>query len=124
MLEIPKNYLRLIALSSLLAGFSLLAIVFFTNPYQSSRLTFVFFYISLFLTSLGAFTLVGVGLRQWISREVYILSLSASFRQAILISLLLVISFLLLALGLWHWWVEFSLILFFLFVEIFFTLKV
>jgi hypothetical protein len=120
----PKNQLLLIGLSTLLAGFSLASIINFTDPTSASLVTLGFFYISLFLVCLGLFTLVGVSLRQWLWPGLYLANLGDSFRQALLISLLIVISFLLLAKRILFWWVEGSLVLFLAAVEAFLNLKV
>lgn len=112
-----------IAFSTLLAAFSLGSIINFTDPFASSRLTFVFFYLSFFLVVLGFFTIIGLGLRQWLGHKVYVLDLGNSFRQAMLISVLITASLLLQSKSLLFWWVEASLVLFLLFVEIFLNLK-
>lgn len=124
MLANPKNQVFLISFSTLLAGFSLASIVNFTDPASSSNLIFGFFYASLFLLSLGLFTLIGLGLRQWMSPGLYVTNFANSFRQALFIALLIVLSFLLLSKRLLFWWVEASLILFFLTLEAFLNLKV
>jgi len=120
----PKKHVTLLSFSTLLAAFSLGSIISFTDPNQTSKITFVFFYISLFLICLGVFTLIGLGLRQWLWPKLYLINLSNSFRQAVLISLLIVVSFLLLAARLMFWWVEGSLILFIVALEGFLNLKV
>lgn len=124
MINTLKIQVGLIFLSTCLALFALLSIINFTDPNASGALTFSFFYLSLFLVSLGIFTILGLLARQWLAPKLYIVNLSGSFRQALLVSLLVVISFVLRADGLLYWWVETSLILFLLFVEIFLNLKV
>ena len=120
----PKKQLTLIISSAVLAGFSLASIISFTDPASSSPLTFCFLYASLFLLVLGVFTLIGLGLRQWLWPGLYVVNLGNSFRQALLVGVLIVASFILLSKGLLFWWVEASLILFLAFVEAFLNLKV
>lgn len=120
----PKQQVTLIAFSTLLAGFSLFSIVSFTDPQSSSWITFGFFYLSLLLLTLGIITLIGLGLRQWLKQNLYIVNLADSFRQGLLIAILVVISFLLLSNHLLFWWVELSLILFFAAIEAFLNLKI
>ncbi len=120
----PKRHVLLISFSTLLAAFSLGSIVSFTDPQSTSLLAFIFFYLSLFLLCLGAFTLFGIGMRQVFWPGLYVVNLSNSFRQAILIAILIVASFILLSQGLLFWWVEASLILFLAAVEGFLNLKV
>jgi hypothetical protein len=124
MFKSPKQQVTLIGFSTLLAAFSLGSIITFTDPFTASWITFIFFYLSLFLAALGIFTLLGLGLRQILKQKVYVINLSNSFRQAFLISLLIIVSFLLLSQQLLFWWVELSLVLFLLFAEIFFNLKI
>lgn len=123
MLTTAKQQVTFICVSTLLAAFSLASIVNFTDPFTSTWLTRVAFYASLFLFCLGLFTVIGLSLRQLTKTGVYVKNLGTSFRQAFLIAILAVISFLLLAQGLMFWWVEASLILFLIFIEIFLNLK-
>lgn len=123
MYKTPKQQLATIFFSTLLAAFSLGSIITFTDPYMAGLATHGFFYLSLFLVSLGIFTLMGIALRRLLAPRTYIINLSSSFRQAFLVSLLISASFLLQSQRLLFWWVEGSLILFLLFVEIFFSLK-
>lgn len=120
-----KQQAGLIAFSTLLTGFSLASILNFTDPLSASLYTFCFFYLSLFLLSLGCFTLLGLVLRKWLpGGGLYVNNLSNSFRQAFLLSLLIVASFFLLSKNLMFWWVEASLILFLVFLEAFLNLKI
>ncbi|MFA5990780.1 MAG: hypothetical protein WC794_00845 [Candidatus Doudnabacteria bacterium] len=119
-----KQQAGIIAFSTLLAGFSLASILNFTDPFSATITTFCFFYLSLFLLSLGSFTLLGLLIRKWLPGELYVNNLGNSFRQALLISLLIVASFFLLSKNLLFWWVEASLILFLAFLEAFLNLKI
>ena len=118
------QHLVLISLSTILAGFSLASIVFFTDPYTAGLFTDIFFYLSLFLTSLGVFVIVGLVVRQLFFPGLYITHLGQSFRQALLLSILITVSMVLQSQRLLYWWVEGSLILLLLFIEIFLSLKV
>jgi len=120
----PKKQVSLIVFSTLLAAFSLASILNFTDPASAGAVTFVFFYLSLFLFTLGLLCLIGLGLRQWLAPGLYVVNFANSFRQAFLVALLLVASFWLLSLKLLFWWVELSLILFLSAVEAFLNLKV
>jgi len=124
MFRSPKQQVILIIFSTILAAFSLGSIIKFADPFSSSAATFFFFYLSLFLVSLGTFTTLGLGIRQKFGSRIYIIDLGNSFRQALLVSVLITISLFLQSKQLLFWWVEGSLILFLLFVEIFLNLKV
>gem|GEM_PF-1290815 len=123
MFTTTKQQITFIIISTLLAAFSLASIVNFTDPLNSSWLTHLALYLSLFLLCLGLFTIVGLGVRQWLISKMYVINLHNSFRQALLIAILAVASFLLLANHLLFWWVELSLILFLFLVEIFLNFK-
>ncbi len=124
MVSEPRQHLTLIIFSTILAGFSLASIINFTDPQSASWLTLSFFYFSLFLVSLGIFTLIGLGLRKKFWPGHYVANLSNSFRQALLLALLITASFFLLSKGLLFWWLEATLILFLVFVEAFLNLKI
>lgn len=124
MLDKPKKQVQTLVLSSILAFISLIAIVFWTDPYEVGWFTKGFFYLSMFLFCLGSFTLLGLYFRQNFLNTLYVINLKHSIRQAILVSVLICVTFLLSSQGLAYWWVEASLILFLLFFEIFFNLKI
>jgi putative effector of murein hydrolase LrgA (UPF0299 family) len=71
----------------------------------------------------GLFTLLGTFIRKKFTTEIPGNILGQSLRQGLQIALLVTVSLLLSAKGLLYWWVEASLILFFIFFEIFFHLK-
>lgn len=119
-----KQYLLPIILSVLLAAFSVASIVTFTDPETAGWVTFAFLYLSFFLLGVGVLTLVGLTLRSFFSKGVYLTNLQHSFRQAVLVSLFLVATLALSAAGLLFWWVGVSLGLVFVFVELFLNLKV
>ena len=119
-----QQHLILIGLSTILAAFSLASIIFFTDPNTAGVITHLFFYVSLFLTSLGIFVIAGLLVRQMLFTGLYIIHLGQSFRQAMLLSVLISASLILQAQKLLYWWVEGSLILLLLFIEIFLSLKV
>ena len=120
----PKSQITLLVASTFLAAFSLASIVNFTDPLTASWITFTCFYFSLFITVLGTFTILGLLFRQWLWPGRYVINLNNGFRQALLVAILVTVSFLLLSHRLLFWWMEASLILFLIFVEAFLTLKV
>ena len=117
----PKHLFWLIVASTLFALFSLVSLVIFTNPQSAGFLTFTSLYFSLFLSSLGIFTITGLAVRRKFFSGLYSVNLKNSFRQAMLLSLLVVCWLLLSAQGLLYWWVVATLILFLGFVEAFFN---
>lgn len=120
----PKQQVRLIIYSTVLSLFSLFSTINFTDPFSSGLLTHLFFYISLFVATLGFFTLSGLGIRQFLFPGHYFTNFKHSFRQGILLGALILIFLILLSKNLLFWWVGGSIILFLITVETFFNLKV
>jgi hypothetical protein len=122
-IESVKTHLALIVAGTILAVFSLGSIVSFTDPQNAGILVFLFLYTSIFLASLGLFTAIGILIRRRFAPSVYIVTLEQSFRQALLLSLLVTISFILQGQRLLFWWVELTLILFLICIEAFFNMN-
>jgi hypothetical protein len=123
MLRNIKKSIFFLSTSTFLALLSVVAIFFFSDPEIAGKLTFFFLYLSIFLALFGGFTLVGAFVRKFFSQSLFGSNLGLSLRQGLIIALLVTVSLLLSAKGLLYWWVEASLILFFVFFEIFFHLK-
>jgi hypothetical protein len=124
MFQTPKQQVLFLGFSALLAAFSLGSILVFSDPQTAGIFTFLFLYASVFILTLGIFTLIGLFLREWLWPGLYVVNLSNSFRQALFIAILVAVSLILLSKRLLFWWVEGSLILFFVFMEAFLNLKV
>lgn len=123
MLKPAHQHLLLIGFSTCLAAFSLAAIVLNTDPTTSGVITHTFFYASFFVTVAGLTALAGLLIRNKFFSGLYIIHLSDSLRQSLLLACLLTGSLLLLAKGLLFWWVELSLILLIVAIEALFNLK-
>lgn len=117
------HYIGIICVFTLVSLLSLGAIVYYVNPITASAPNIAFFYLSSFLSTAGIGTLLGLGIRSRVGSNLFFSNLSIAFRQAFLLGLLVVISLGLQAEGLLYWWVEISLLLFFVFVEAFFNLS-
>ncbi len=122
-MESVKIHITLILAGTILAAFSLGSIVTFTDPAKSSVLVFLFLYTSIFLACLGFFTAAGILIRRKFVPNVYVITLEHSFRQALLLSLLITLSMVLQGQRLLYWWVELTFILFLICVEAFFNLN-
>ena len=120
--ETVKTHLWLIGAGTALSGFSLGSIMVFTDPYSAGNLTHFFFYLSLFLFTLGLFSLIGIFLRKRLQPGLYVIHLAASLRQALFLAVFIVVSLLLRVHGLLFWWVEVCLIFFLIAVEVFLNL--
>jgi len=124
MLRNSNQQIFLLGLSSLLAGFSLISILLFTDPFSAGLLTFIFLYLSLFIFCVGAFTLLGQLVRRLLEKGLFIHNLGVSFRQAILLAIFVAACLELQSQGLLYWWVSGSLLLFLATLEAFFKLKI
>lgn len=122
MLEKAKTHFIFLTIGIILCAFSLFSIIRFTDPFAAGAITHLLLYLSVFLLCLGLFTLIGILVRQRFFYGIYIANLITSFRQAILLAILLTGSLFLQAQGLRFWWVELILILFLIVLETFFNL--
>ncbi len=122
MLEKAKTHFIFLVIGVILCAFSLFSIIRFTDPYTAGTLTHILLYLSVFLLCIGLFTLMGIIIRQRFFYGIYIANLITSFRQAVLLAILLTGSLLFQAQGIRFWWVELIFILFLIVLEIFFNL--
>lgn len=100
-----RSYLLGMFLSTIVCWLAFGLILFYVNPYNSGALGLIAFYISLFFASIGTLTLIGFYLRVWFSKnEILFAHVNPSFRQAILLSIILVGSLVLQAFHLLTWW--------------------
>jgi|SRR6185503_6894896 len=123
MREQVKNHLLLIGAGTALSLFSLFSILMFTSPENAGTLILFFLYLTVFLSSLGLFLLIGLGLRLKFALQTYPKTLEISFRQSLLLAILITASLLLQAERLLLWWVEIILILFLVSIEVFFSVE-
>jgi hypothetical protein len=87
-----KNYILLMIFATAACYLALLAVVFYFDPLNGGMALF-FFYISLFLSLLGTFSLLGLFFRLFFTKDHLIFKkVTTSFRQAIWFSLLIIIS--------------------------------
>jgi hypothetical protein len=114
-----RNYLIPISIGTILSLAAFISVVWFVDPYTSGLLQHIFFYLTLFLTSAGILTLGGVVLRKRLSPGMFTEQLRTSFRQSILLSLMIIGLLLLQVNNLLLWWVGLTLVLFIITVEIF-----
>lgn len=120
---VPKKQITILGFSLILAGFSLASILNFTDPFEATVFVFTFFYLSLFLLTLTAFTLLGFGIKRWLWPKIFLNDLSGSLRQGLLLAIFITLAVALQIHGILFWWLELSLLLFFIVLEIFVNLK-
>ncbi|HBH16751.1 MAG: hypothetical protein UV57_C0050G0005 [Parcubacteria group bacterium GW2011_GWD2_43_10] len=100
-----RQYLAWLAIGTLVSWGALVLVMTYLNPQTAGTTGFLFFYLSLFLSLGGTFTLVGFAWRYWRHRdEVLFRHVSMSFRQGILLALAVVLASWLKTNNLLTWW--------------------
>lgn len=98
------KYLITMFAGTLISFIAWIYVLFNIDPTQTSALGFAFFYISLGLTLIGLFSLIGFGARKiFMKKELDFRHVYVSFRQAIFISLILIVVLLLESNNLFSW---------------------
>ena len=120
---VPKQQITILAVSAGLSGFSLGSILNFTDPYSAAWPVFTLLYLSIFLLAFSTLSLLAFGIKRWLWPKIYVSDLASSLRQGALIGIFMTVTVLLQMNGILFWWLEFSLILFFIILEIFINLK-
>lgn len=92
--------------ATIIAWFGFFIIINTFDPFTGNIIAFILFYLSLFLSILGTFSLLGFWFRKlWNKkRGIMRVMVTESFRQAIIISGVLVVALLLQATRILTWW--------------------
>jgi hypothetical protein len=110
--------------ASILCWTALILIILNTHPTVGGKNIIIFFFISLFFALVGTFSLIGFYLRLWFSKNELIYShLGPAIRQAILISLCIIVLLGLQILRLVNIWTGILVVLAILSLEFFFRTK-
>lgn len=114
-----KYYLSIMFCATLICWLAWLIIIFNVDPRQAGSWNLIFFYLSLFLSLAGSFSMLGVLFRVYFLKikEPYFRIVKKSFRHSLFFSLLLVVALFLQSLRLLNWWNLIILILAFSFFE-------
>ncbi len=106
-------YLAGLVLTTFLASACFIAILIYFNPDSSTLLIFILFYLSLFISSAGFFTLMGLIIRWFSQKKILrlrpsmnkiISELEISFRQGLLLSVILISVLILQSQRALAWW--------------------
>ncbi|MBU0545988.1 hypothetical protein KKA13_01910 [Patescibacteria group bacterium] len=102
-----RQYLILMTIGTFLCAFCWVFVMFSFDPTRSGMLGLLFFYISLFFTLVGAFSVLGFLLRRIVIRddEIIFRHVRRTFRQAVFISCFAITVLLFLQFRLLNWWV-------------------
>jgi len=100
-----------LVLATLLAGACLAAILIYFDPIVSGSLVCILFYLSLLITSTGIFTLIGLFIRRISQKRRFpllpsraIRQLEVSFRQGLLLAVILAAALILQSQRVLAWW--------------------
>lgn len=116
-----KTYLIQIITGTLVSLVSFVSIILYTDPYTASLTTHLSFYSTLFFWTSGVFILIGIFLRKILKLDQTGQSIWVSFRQGLLLGVLVACSLMLQSQFLLYWWVIISLVLFLAVVEMIFV---
>lgn len=115
-----KKYLISVSVTTLFAWVSWVTVLFYIDP-TAGWLAHVLFHGSLFLAVLGTFSLIGFFIRaRTRPAEAVFRHISISFRQGIMLAVLVVGSLILMGAGLYSWWSGLLYLVFLVILEIFF----
>ena len=100
-----RSFLLLMGFASVLAWTAWGFVLFRINPLEAGILGLALFYLTLLVGCIGLFFFLGIGYRYWVTTrpEMMIREVGTSFRQAILLAVVCVLSLGLSAIGHWSW---------------------
>ena len=99
------RYLILMTLATLLCWGAFLIVIYSVDPFETVTLGFVLFYLSIFFALVGILSLIGFLVRYIFNKNQFITQqVIVSFRQAILLAILVTASLYLQSNGLIAWW--------------------
>lgn len=100
-----RDYVAVMSLATISAWIAWIVVIFLIDPYSAGAVGFLFFYLTLGLSLIGTLSLVGVGIRFWRGGKDFLSRyVSISFRQALLLTTVLLVSLLLLRVDLFRVW--------------------
>jgi len=119
-----RNYLLGMMVGTVLCWLSFGLVVFYIDPTKATLSSFVFFFLSLFFSLAGLFTLMGFYVRKWKARdEILFAHIGPAFRQGLFLSSTIVIILILQALKILTWWNLLILLCAVILLEFFFLAK-
>ncbi len=101
-----KNYSLIMGLATIIAWVGFFTIIFNFDPQEANWVIFLLFYLALFLSVSGTLSIVGFFARILLLRKRSIARylVRESFRQAIIVAVVLVVTLILQAVRILTWW--------------------
>ena len=114
-----RQYLIMMSIGTLICWLIWIIVLGNVDPKESGIIGLLFFYLSLFLSLTGTFSVIGFFLRKkFVKNEIVVFKhVRHTFRQGILISLILIVSLLMLQFHWLNWLTGVLLVLLFLILE-------
>lgn len=116
-----KKYLIPLILGSLVALTGFIFVLLYVDPYTTGTLGHLFFYLTIFLATIGIVTTLTLLFRQRFFPGIYAELFRISLRQAVLVAILVTGLVYLEAQNILYWWVGLTLGLFLIAIESFFS---
>ena len=119
-----NRYLTFVAVAGLVSWIAWIIVLTKLDPFESTSLALVLFFVSLFFAMACTFTVVGFYFRLWLNKnEIYSNHITISFRQGIELTVIALGCIFFLILGVLNWWSGFLLILSVSLVELYFVAR-
>lgn len=101
-----RLYLIIMSAATVLSWTAVGLVVAMTDPTRTQASVFIVLFASLFLALTGTLSLLGFLMRVWVLRKRYFVSreVLTSFRQAILLAILLIAALVMQSRGILSWW--------------------
>lgn len=116
-----KTYLTIVGITTAVCWFAWFMVLAFINPATTGWVSFVIFYFVLCLSLVGTFSLLGFGVRFIFNKdELAYKQVNVSFRQSLLLALIVLIVLFLQSQRFLFWWNIIILVFIFSFIELFF----
>lgn len=117
-----SRYLISMIVGTLLSWGAWFLVIFQTDPTDANFLSFIIFYISLFLALVGTLSIIGFSARAIFNKakEPYFRQVKKAFRHGLLFSLLVIICLVLQSQRMLNWWNLLILVMLVVFFELYF----
>jgi len=116
-----RKYIIFLSIATIFCWTAWIFVLKYTNPNHAGWMGFFLFYLSLFVSLVGTFSIFGIAIRSLMKKEEVIYKkIDVSSRQSIILSLLIIISLILQSQRLMTWWNFLILLSLMSFIEIFF----
>lgn len=119
-----NRYLSFVGIAGLVSWIAWFIVLNKLDPFESTALALILFFLSLFFALGCTFTVIGFYFRMWLNKnEIYSNHIAIAFRQGIELSVIALGCIMFLILGVLNWWSGVLLILSVSIVELYFVAR-